>query len=347
MPDIVYPKGPFTPQTVKGGNDGDPFAACKWITNTSALVVKKLEVWWGTDCLHGVRITFADDSLPVSRGSKTNETSSITFAPGEQVTALTLWDSGADRAGRIRIVTDKQIFDVGRNTDADNIKFINAPVGSGILVGMCGKTGSAIDSLGAIFLEPNIDKITIDNVLYKPTLEGTSAGISQLTLDSVYYENPTTKTLDWKFANSSSRDVSTTFSQLTSTMYGVSVSTTVNASPFGIGASVTAGFQWQKTDSKESTTSTSYSKSLSWEISGSLNPDDGITCSATSQIGVGTARYTSIVTIDLADGSSTSYTETGILKNMEYTNAEVTLVPGKKKKSTEPSKSIEAPSPRV
>ena len=107
MPDWpAYPSGPFTGEFVVGGFGGSPYQACKWVMNESALVVKGLDVWYNSNTLRGIQVTFSDDSRTSVFGSPTDSHGSIVFAPGERITSLTLWGNGkGTRTGRILLTT--------------------------------------------------------------------------------------------------------------------------------------------------------------------------------------------------------------------------------------------------
>ncbi|OCH83777.1 hypothetical protein OBBRIDRAFT_495873 [Obba rivulosa] len=343
MPDWPpYPDGPFTGEFVVGGFGGWPFQTCKWVTNQSALIVKALDVWYNTSTLRGIQVTFSDNSRSPVFGNPSDSHGSVTFSPGEVITSLTLWGNGVgSRTGRIRLTTNGgQTFDVGKNTSGQS--GYDAGIGSGILVGMVGRSGADIDMLGPVFLNGAIASISISNVTYNPPLVGTTGGISQVTLDEAYYYNPpnATRDLPWDFTNSDTRTTSTSFTQSTSTTYGASVTVGVTAELFGIGASAEGSFQWQSTGTQETTTSTSSEKSLTWSVSGDLAPGQGLTAISLCQQGVGQANYTSTVTMKLSDGTVSTYNEPGVFNNVIFTQVQVTVQPNTQ--LGKPRKTIEA-----
>ncbi|EMD32057.1 hypothetical protein CERSUDRAFT_126974 [Gelatoporia subvermispora B] len=329
MPDWPpYPSGPFTGEFVVGGFGGLPFQACKWVMNQSGLVVKGLDVWYNSSELRGIQVTFSDDSRSNVFGTPSNTHASVTFVPGERITSLTLWGNGhGTRTGRIRLTTSAgQTLDVGKNTSG--LKANNAAIGSGILVGMVGRSGNDIDMLGPVFLNGEVTNISISNVVYNPPLTG-SSGISEMTLDQVHYSNPpnATQDLPWVFQGSLQRTTTTSFTQATSITYGLSVSTEVSAELFGIGGKVGSTYTWQSTSLKQTTTSTSFAKTLTWEISGVLGPGQGITTTSFCQQGVGNTKYIATVTLELSDGTVSSYQESGVFSGVVYSDAEVTTKP--------------------
>ena len=67
----------------------------------------------------------------------------------------------------------------------------------------------------------------------------------------------------------------------------MSVGVEVSAEPFGIGAKVTGGFEWQHQQMQTTTTETSSTVELSWGLSGPLDPGEPISCTALVQRGEG------------------------------------------------------------
>ncbi|TBU28212.1 hypothetical protein BD309DRAFT_869954 [Dichomitus squalens] len=297
--------------------------------NESALIVKGLEVWYNSNFLLGVQVTFSDDSRTSVFGQPSDSHASITFVPGERITELTLWGNGqGTRTGRIRLTTSAgQTFDVGKNTSGQ--KAYPAGLGSGILVGFVGRSGAAIDMLGPVFLNGSVQSISISNVVYTPPLTGSNTGISRQDLDKIHYYNPPTakRNLPWKFNNEVKRTQTTTFTQSTTSTYGLTVSTEVSAELFGVGGKIGVGYSWEATNTQETSTSTSFEKTVGWEISGELQPGEGITATSFCQQGVGHANYTATVTLLLSDGTVSTYQEPGQFNTVVYTEAEVTVKP--------------------
>ena len=225
-----------------------------------------------------------------------------------------------------RLTSPPQTFDVGKNTSGQTA--YPAGLGSGILVGVVGRSGADIDMFGPVFLNGVVTSISVSDVVYNPPLTG-SGGISQQTLDSVHYYNPpdAKRDLPWVFDNQVKRTESTTFTQSTTTTYGISVNTEVSAELFGVGGKIGLGYSWQNTGTQTTSTSTSFEKSLHWKIGGSLQPGEGLTAVSFCQQGKGHANYTATVTLRLSDGTVSTYQEPGQFSTVVYTEAEVTTKP--------------------
>ncbi|OCH85905.1 hypothetical protein OBBRIDRAFT_838593 [Obba rivulosa] len=296
-----YPSGPFAGQFVVGGGfGGSPFQTCQWVTYQSGLVVKQLD---------------SHDS--------------IVFAPGEKVTSLTLWGDGDGTCtSHIHITTSAgQTFDCGKDISGQTA--YDASIGSGIFVCLDGRSGADVDTPGAFFLNGSVTSISISNLVYNPPLTGTSAGISQIILDEVVYSNPSSATQDvaWNFSDSVTLTTSTSFTQSSSTTYGVSVTVDVTAELFEIGASVGGGYTWETTGTQETNSSTSTEETFTWGLSGELSPGESLTATSFCQQGTGEANCTSTVKLALTDGMISSYSENGVFNNVVYTSAQVSITP--------------------
>ena len=112
---------------------------------------------------------------------------------------------------------------------------------------------------GPVFLNGVVTSISVSDVVYNPPLTG-SGGISQQTLDSVHYYNPpdAKRDLPWVFENEVKRTETTTFTQSTTTTYGITVNAEVSAELFGIGAKIGDGYSWQRSGTQETSTSTTF-----------------------------------------------------------------------------------------
>jgi hypothetical protein len=214
-----------------------------------------------------------------------------------------------------------QTFDHGKDTN--NQGAYDMDVGSGICVGLNGRSGSQMDCLGFIFLNGKVTNVTITDIQYNPDITGSQQGISQVTLDQVDYTNPPDSGMDvnWSFENTASRTTSNTFTQSSSTQYGVSTSITIKGELFGIGVENTNTFSWQKTMGSEYASTTSTTQSLSWNLSGVLKPGKSIRAQASCQQGIASVNYISTVTIELDNKRVSTYTEPGVFNNVVYTQA--------------------------
>ena len=285
-------------------------------------------------------MSFSDGTQTQLYGQANGDSNTITFAPGEQVTSLTMWGNGiGTRAGRIRLTTNQgQTFDHGKDTSGQ--QSFNYSVGSGILVGMVGRADAEMDALGCIFLSGAVQSVNISVQSYSPNLNGTSQGISQETLSQVIYQNPpdAAAPTNWTFSDSTTRTVSNTFTQSSATSYGASATVSVEATLFDVvKATASATFTWMQTNTTETSSTTSTEQSLSWGLSGTLQPNQQVTATATSQQGTANITYSSRVTLNMGSLGTYVYNEPGTLSNVVWTSAvataDVTPIPSSTSRS--------------
>ena len=183
--------------------------------------------------------------------------------------------------------------------------------------------------LGPVFLNGTVTSIAISNVVYNPPLTGLKSGIYEQTLDSVHYYNPpdAKQDLPWRFSGSVKRTETTSFTQSTTTTYGLTINAEVSAELFGVGGKVGTGYSWESAGTEETRSETSSERQLGWEIGGMLPPGHGITATSFCQEGVGRTNYIATVTLRLSDGTVSTYQEPGQFSTVMYTEAEVTTKP--------------------
>ncbi|XP_072521790.1 aerolysin-like protein [Salminus brasiliensis] len=112
------------------------------------------------------------------------------FQPGERITSLSLWDNGdGTRLGAIKFTTTSNGCFFPKMTSMFLKTEHTIDVGSGICVGVLGRAGSDIDSLGFMFIN-TIKSAVLTNVIY-PTLHNAVPQVDCETLKSMEFENRT------------------------------------------------------------------------------------------------------------------------------------------------------------
>jgi len=160
----------YIKSTAFGGYGGISFNKNKYY---AGIVIQKLEVWQGVSMLRGIRITYSDGS-PTQMGKREDRYTSfeLDYDNGERVTSLSVWNNHVRnmdfrnaRCGAFKIVTNKgrEFFPqmTGRELE---MQFWQSP-GGGIILGLHGKHGSDIDSLGFIMIRP-IQSMILQNINY-------------------------------------------------------------------------------------------------------------------------------------------------------------------------------------
>lgn len=323
-----YPDGPFARKFAIGGAGGSNFLALPKDKSgeLSGAVVKKLSLWKTKDALVGIRVWYSDGTFSALFGREKGTETSFTFIPGEQVTSLTIWGNGiGTRAGRLFFTTNKdKTFDCGKDTSGQS-SYPAPPesIGSGLMMGVFGRSGSEIDCFGFIFLD-KIKRIVISNVRYDiPDLQ--TQGISPKFLQRARYQYHGLEST-WTFAGTLKLVDTTTFSQSATLSYGQSV--TIEAGiPEIVKVGSTAGWNISGTLSQESSSTNEHG--AEWQLSGVLkSPADDVECTAVCWYGtLSNIPYAATVTVYFKSGKEFSYEETGCLTRTQYTLVESNATP--------------------
>lgn len=114
----------------------------------------RLEVWVGGWQIRGIhaRLTNGEELM---MGTKDGPSKAYDFKAGERITRLSLWGNGAgSRAGWIEFDTSAQgHFSHGMNQWGRKSEY-RMDVGSGICVGVYGRSGADVDCVGFAFIKP-------------------------------------------------------------------------------------------------------------------------------------------------------------------------------------------------
>ncbi|CAD7701786.1 unnamed protein product [Ostreobium quekettii] len=167
-----------------------------WAPGRGALA-SGFEVWVGAGGVNGIAVTFTEGSFTEGStaviGTRVGSHSAISLAKGERITAMSLWDNGQPKPrwafGAMRIVTDAgQTFEAGVPAGHRGEEY-SLDVGSGLVVGVEGYHGDAVNAFGACFLKP-VASAAMEVTGY-PTLQGLSpaGGKEQAVLAYVTYSN--------------------------------------------------------------------------------------------------------------------------------------------------------------
>ena len=199
-------------------------------------------------------------------------------------------------------------------------------LGSGLLVGISGRTGEEgshnVYRFGPIFLA-EIDVVRNSNYNFKTTFVGTSDHIFTTTLAQNTYTNKDIVPITWTFANSVTRTNMATWNHDSLKSFGGSVVHEASASLFGLGVKNSVSFEWTKSDTISSGGSESIESSLTWSLSGVLQPGHSVDAEAFCQLGmINHLPYTVDVKIILVSGSEIGYTEKGTFSNVVFALAD-------------------------
>ncbi|KAH8809458.1 hypothetical protein F5884DRAFT_883679 [Xylogone sp. PMI_703] len=285
----------------------------------SGAVVKEITVWKDDGALRAIRVVLSDTSVKEA-GKTVGESKTFAFKQGEKCAQLSLWGNGiGTRCGRIRIyTTEGRDFDWGMHGGQEEFSM---NVGSGILAGFHGRSGSDIDCLGPLFLKPI--RSIISTVKYGQLPSG-KKGIKSVELDSFRQTNGSSSNdLNWSWKKSVSKTTSQSWSQSATSTFGLSISIEAKIPEV---ATIGTEASWQLSNESSHSESKTQTKELSWEESGTLKPGDSLNLTAITKEGkINKLPYTSTVEIVFRDGSKFSYDENGDYNRVSYSHVDISV----------------------
>jgi hypothetical protein len=166
--------GPWTDVSSTGGQGGARFCATKHV---DGIVVTGVEVWANNKAVQAVQMYYSDGTNSDVFGKINGDKHDILkWDPAtDGISQIRTWGNGRGQyLGRVNIRTKAgKELDVGKDTSGQNVFETN--VASGIMLGAYGNSADQIDSMGFLFLKSKVDKITIDDVVFKDTPEALNA----------------------------------------------------------------------------------------------------------------------------------------------------------------------------
>ena len=315
--------GPYASVLTIGGKTGkDETPFCESRLQATGEIITALEVWSDKKGITGILFTYSSNDTAM-QGYQTGNSQSMTLAPGELVTTATLWGDGVGtHLGHIYLKTDKQEFDTGMDKKNNGYPI---STGGGLLLGGSGAVGKTyVTSLAFLFLNSQIDSVTIGSIKFDQDPTGSSTNIEPSYLLQSTMGNPAGSHGNVSFTISGSQAVtqSTTWEQSTTGTFGASYTVTVDAAPLGIGASASGSYTWSVAHTSSKTTSTSDTITLTQSAGPiPIAPGYGKDCTIVAQKGTGNFPYSSTVVVNLVGGGSFSYQEKGQLDSVQYSTA--------------------------
>ncbi|XP_058229007.1 aerolysin-like protein [Hemibagrus wyckioides] len=172
------------PVLIIGGNRGGKI---DFRGTRNGATLRKIWVWAGGWQIKAIKVWLADGQSE-QFGEPAGKFSQFEFEDGEHFTSLSLWGNGAGtRLGAIKFKTNRSREFFAQMTDWRLKTEYPVDVGSGICMGISGRSGADIDSLGFIFIKP-IKSAKLINVQY-PTLHSVIPNVAVEEIRSITYQN--------------------------------------------------------------------------------------------------------------------------------------------------------------
>ncbi|XP_077083336.1 aerolysin-like protein [Siphateles boraxobius] len=298
-----------------GGGGG---AAFSFTGESNGASLEKIWVWVGEWQVRGVRV-WLTDGRNQTFGQPSGSNQEYIFKPGECFTSLSLWGNGAGtRLGAIKFRTSLGGEFFAKMTSWGLKAEYPMDVGSGYCLGVVGRGGSDIDSMGFMFLNA-VESTVLTDVNY-PTLNQLIPKVTVEEIKSLSFRNNSSATQKQKVE--SSKKVIKTSSWSVSASLSATFSMEVKAGVPGI-AEVTAGYS--VTMGVESTYGREYTDERTETLSTDIDVPPGKKLGVSITIGRATfdLPYTGTVKMTCKNGSVFAYGTKGTYKGVTYTDIKV------------------------
>ncbi|XP_046731347.1 aerolysin-like protein [Silurus meridionalis] len=300
-----------------GGQGGDPFDF-NGIGNGATIT--KIWVWAGGWQIKAIKV-WLNDGQSKQFGRENGKFSEFIFEDGEHFTSLSLWGNGAGtRLGAIRFTTNRSRVFFPKMTSWELKTEYPVDVGSGICLGIMGRSGSDVDSLGFIFIN-TIRYTELTGVTY-PTLHDETPIVAVDEIKSMTYQNNTTEVLKYTFDTATKITKKSSWSVTNKTESSFCIE--VKAGIPNI-LEISGGFSYTMGTERSYTLEFTEEKTESFSFTITVPP--GKTVDAIVTIGWANIDlpYTGTVKITCVNGSVLQFPTSGTYKGINYTKAKIVV----------------------
>ena len=232
----------FTSNHGVGGTGGDAFTLnCSELDVAEGRFIRSLTFWTDSNChcIRGCEIMLNNSEILTLKGEKVgNQSDTFLFGDGERLTSVSLWENDHDggRLSGVKWTTENRTFSFGNH----NGTAYTPDVGSGLLIGIFGRSGTDIDNLGFAILR-KINKSRLISLEY-PDLSTIQVFSKPMSIKTIQYDN-SNGTVDQEFTFEGEMQVETTSTWSVTSSLTVGLSYTVETSALIVSASATASVE--------------------------------------------------------------------------------------------------------
>nr|XP_032834747.1 uncharacterized protein LOC116956965 isoform X1 [Petromyzon marinus] len=294
-----------------GGQGGNTFS---FDGQENAATLQKLSVSVGGWQVRGVEVWLTDGRRETF-GTMDSSAQEFEFESGEFITSLSLWSNGdGTRLGAIKFRTSRSREFFAKMTDWGLKTEYKIDVGSGICLGVQGRAGSDIDSMGFLFI--NAIKSSVIQDMKYPTMHQVLPNVQMEEINKMEYKNDTSVVQSYTFE--SSKKINKTSSWSTTNKIESTFSLTVNA---GIPKIVEAGGGFSFAEGSESTHKVEESKEETETLTFPVSVPPHKTINVVANIGHAKVDlpYTALLRITCVNGASLDAPLSGVYKGLTYT----------------------------
>ncbi|MCJ8744565.1 hypothetical protein PDJAM_G00120090 [Pangasius djambal] len=302
---------------VIGGQGGGAF---DFNGTGNGATLRKIWVWAGGWQIKAIKVWLTDGKSQ-QFGNPAGSFSEFTFEDGEHFISLSLWGNGAGtRLGAIKFKTNRSREFFAHMTDWGLKTEYPIDVGSGICMGITGRAGADIDSLGFIFIN-TIKSTKLTNVQY-PTLHDVIPNVAVEEIKSMTYQNESTQIQEYKLETS--KTITKKSSWSVSNKLELTFSMEVKAGIPEV-VEVSSGFSF--TVGSESSYGLENTEEKTELFSFPVKVPPGKTVDVDVTIGRATVDlpYTGTVQITCYNNSVLQFPTSGTYKGLNYTDAKIVV----------------------
>ncbi|XP_032834736.1 aerolysin-like protein [Petromyzon marinus] len=294
-----------------GGQGGNKFS---FDGLTNAATLQKLSVSVGGWQVRGVEVWLTDGRRETF-GAMDSSAQEFEFESGEFIKSLSLWGNGAGtRLGAIKFRTSRSREFFAKMTDWGLKTEYKIDVGSGICLGVQGRAGSDIDSMGFLFI--NAIKSSVIQDMKYPTMHQVLPNVQMEEIKEMEYKNDTSVVQSYTFE--SSKKITKTSSWSTTNKIESTFSLSVKAGIPEV-MEVETGFSF--TVGSESTHAVEESEEKTETLTFPVAVPPHKTVTVVANIGRADIDlpYTAMLRISCVNGASLDAPLSGVYKGLAYT----------------------------
>ncbi|NVH43677.1 aerolysin-like protein [Petromyzon marinus] len=294
-----------------GGQGGNKFSF-NGLTNAATL--QKLSVSVGGWQVRGVKVWLTDGRRETF-GTMNSSAQEFEFESGEFIKSLSLWGNGAGtRLGAIKFRTSRSREFFAKMTDWGLKTEYKIDVGSGICLGVQGRAGSDIDSMGFLFI--NAIKSSVIQDMKYPTMHQVLPNVQMEEIKEMEYKNDTSVVQSYTFE--SSKKITKTSSWSTTNKIESTFSLSVKAGIPEV-MEVETGFSFTMGSESTHAVEESEEKTETLTFPVAVPPHKTVTVVANIGRADIDLPYTAMLRISCVNGASLDAPLSGVYKGLAYT----------------------------
>ncbi|MCA1749117.1 MAG: jacalin-like lectin [Parasphingopyxis sp.] len=308
---------PFATVHIIGGQGGQSFS---FYGGYDGAMLEKIGCWIGGWQIKAVKIWLTNGKV-AQFGNAAGPYQEFAFEKGELVQSMSLWGNGAGtRLGAIRFKTNRGREFFAKMNEWGLKQEYPIDIGSGLCVGVMGRAGSDMDSMGFVFVKL-IKQSTMIEMNY-PTIGNESPNVRPETLASVTYENGLDEPQEYAFEATKKLTYKESWSITAGMEFAVSYKVTAGVP---IVAQAEGGFSFKVSVSGTYGQENTEEKTETWKFPVKVPPHK--TVDATMSIGRAdiSLPYSAKVKIVTTDDAELIFAVNGNYEGITYTKVNVSV----------------------